>query len=75
LEVFARVDPPLPFYIFPPGGKSQARQPLVPVRTLYIYRCYNFKGGLRWIPPRRGDIRAGNLVDSMDRQIVKQSEP
>lgn len=67
LEVFERVDPAQPFYVYPHSEKKIAHQPLVPVRTLYIYRCYNFKGGLRWIPPRRDDIRAGSLGDSTNR--------
>lgn len=28
-----------------------------PYKTFYIYRCYGFKGGLNWIPPRSDDIR------------------
>ncbi|WP_417910135.1 glycosyltransferase family 39 protein [Candidatus Electronema sp. PJ] len=28
------------------------------VRTLYLVRCWGFKGGLRWLPKEVGDIRA-----------------
>jgi 4-amino-4-deoxy-L-arabinose transferase-like glycosyltransferase len=28
------------------------------VQTLYVVRCYGFKGGLRWQPAEAGDIRA-----------------
>jgi 4-amino-4-deoxy-L-arabinose transferase-like glycosyltransferase len=56
LQVFARVDAPEPFMVYPPGAAENRLAS--PVRTLYIYRCYDFKGGLRWIPPRGDDIRA-----------------
>jgi len=44
---------------FPVLRKTVARPP-EQVRTLYIYRCYGFKGGLRWIPKDARDIRAGS---------------
>ena len=56
-EVFTRVDSPKPFYLYP---KKRGRKPegaAVPAKILYIYRCYGFKGGLRWISPRQDDIR------------------
>ncbi len=28
------------------------------IRTLYLVRCYGFRGGLRWLPERKDDIRA-----------------
>lgn len=51
-QVFTRVDPPvaLPVYRKPSDAK--------PVKVFYLYRCYGFKGGLRWIPPDASDIRA-----------------
>lgn len=54
LQVFEKVDEPIPFDIYrnsPWHGKEL-------VRTLYIYKGYNFKGGLRWIPRDKNDIRA-----------------
>ena len=30
------------------------------VKTFFLYRAYGFKGGMRWIPPKSGDIRAGS---------------
>jgi undecaprenyl-diphosphatase len=47
-QVFERVDPPIALHIM---AKRQE------VRTVYLYRAYGFKGGLRWIPPSSGDIR------------------
>jgi hypothetical protein len=64
LEVFGRVDPAEPFPIYPPGAKKTGGKALEPVRTLYIFRCYDFKGGLRWKPPRPDDIRAGRSKES-----------
>ena len=29
------------------------------VQTLYLFRGYGFRGGLRWQPQDEGDIRAG----------------
>ena len=51
-QIFERVDPPesLPIY-----RKKTDRSP---VKTFYIYKCYGFKGGLRWIPSDASDIRA-----------------
>ena len=57
-EVFEHVDAPEPFPIYASGTKPDMGQP--PVRTFYIYRCFGFKGGLRWVPRRPGDIRAGS---------------
>lgn len=30
-----------------------------PVSSYYLYRAYGFKGGLKWIPENRSDVRAG----------------
>jgi undecaprenyl-diphosphatase len=57
-EVFARVDLPKPFYLYPRKYNKRTDGASEPVKALYIYRCYGFKGGLRWIPPRPDDIRA-----------------
>lgn len=66
LEVFERVDPPVTFSIYPPRADQTDSKTFLPVRTLYIYRCYGFKGGLRWIPPQPGDIRGAGIVDSLN---------
>jgi hypothetical protein len=58
LEVFGRVDPAEPYFVYPPGVEKTDGRPLEPVRTLYIFRCYDFKGGLRWKPRHLDDIRA-----------------
>jgi undecaprenyl-diphosphatase len=31
------------------------------LQTLYVVRCYGFKGGLRWLPKEIGDIRAADI--------------
>jgi hypothetical protein len=64
LEVFEQVDQPVPFVIYAPGTDKNEGQRLVPMKTYYLYRCYDFKGGLRWIPPVQDDIRSGSDVDS-----------
>ena len=66
LEVFGRVDPAEPFYVYPPDAKRTEAGGVEPVKTLYIFRCYDFKGGLRWKPPQPDDIRAHRITDSMN---------
>ena len=61
LEVFEKVDPPQPYAVFRPNiwEKRQSPEKLKPVHRFYLYRCYGFKGGLRWIPPTASDVRSG----------------
>lgn len=49
MTVFEHVQAPERFTIHHGGG---------PINTFYIYRCYGFKGGLRWLPPDARDVRA-----------------
>lgn len=58
-EIFERVDPPVPVSIYRKTiyGKTAAGK--APFKVWYIYRAYGFKGGLRWVPPSTGDVRAG----------------
>lgn len=58
-QVFERVDPPVKLTIFKRKGFLRRKITDEPVEHFYIYRAYRFKGGLRWIPPDRSDIRAG----------------
>jgi undecaprenyl-diphosphatase len=58
LQVFDRVDPPLKFTIYKRRGFMRNRTSVEAVKFFYIYKAYGFKGGLRWIPPNRRDIRA-----------------
>jgi undecaprenyl-diphosphatase len=58
LEVFERVDTPEIFHIFRTNLWDDAAARSTPFKTLYIYRCYGFKGGLRWMPPDAIDVRA-----------------
>jgi undecaprenyl-diphosphatase len=51
-QVFQRVELSVELPIF--RKKSDPK----PVKIFYLYRCYGFKGGLRWIPPEASDIRA-----------------
>jgi len=56
-QVFERVDPPVRIDIYrSPGTTSKGKQQ--PIKSYWVYRAYGFKGGLRWIPPNRRDIRA-----------------
>ncbi len=52
-RIFDRVDPPeeIPLYRDSPWFGREL------VQTLYIVRCYGFKGGLRWQPRSLHDIR------------------
>ena len=60
-QVFERVDPPVKLDIFRPVVcPSAAVDREKPVKTFFLYRAYGFKGGMRWIPPKSGDIRAGS---------------
>jgi hypothetical protein len=60
-QVFDHVDPPVKLDIFRPSvWSSDAGAQKMPVQTFFLYRAYGFKGGLRWIPPHSGDIRAGS---------------
>jgi len=58
-RIFERVEGPeeIPIYRTPVWPGQQAYDE--PVRVLYLYRGFGFKGGLRWQPPDAGDIRAG----------------
>lgn len=56
-QIFDRVDPPVRMDIYKnnvSGGKETAGEP---VKSYWFYRAYGFKGGLRWVPPNRRDIR------------------
>ncbi len=57
LEVFQRVDPPLEVPVYPQSKGIYRSKPITPIRTFFIYRCYGFKGGLRWLPPDLNDVR------------------
>ncbi len=62
LETFERVDPPIPFPDpeHPIEMKADGKDTPPPARNFYIYRCYGFKGGLRWVPPHAKDVRAAD---------------
>jgi undecaprenyl-diphosphatase len=57
-QVFERVDPPIPSHFYAGDVDPQAENQSSPLRTFYLFRCYGFKGGLRWLPTHKGDIRA-----------------
>ena len=60
-EVFEHVDPPVKLDIpRPSAGPWGAGDRKEIVKTFFLYRAYGFKGGMRWIPPKAGDIRAGS---------------
>ncbi|MBU2488660.1 MAG: glycosyltransferase family 39 protein [Proteobacteria bacterium] len=55
-EIFDRVDPPVELPI-------RERRPLwgteKTVNTFWLIRCYGFKGGIHWQPPKGFDVRKG----------------
>ncbi len=55
-RIFARVEAPVKLEITRRPFWGQA--PDEPVRTFYLYRAYGFKGGLRWEPKDKTDVRA-----------------
>jgi 4-amino-4-deoxy-L-arabinose transferase-like glycosyltransferase len=59
LQIFQRVESPQRLQVFarPRWGNRENSQ--VPVKTWYIYRCFDFQGGLRWIPGKGADVRGG----------------
>jgi len=58
-EVFQKVDPPVPVYVYRNSRKGKSDEGTRPYKIWYLYRAYGFKGGLRWIPPSTTDVRAG----------------
>lgn len=60
LEVFERVDPPMATVSIYSRRDKNKDQWGTPRKTYYIYRCYGFKGGLRWVPRISDDVRAGS---------------
>ena len=62
-QIFKKVDTPEPFHVYSDKNGNKSGDPDLLVKTLYLYRCYGFQGGLRWQSPRQDDIRvsaAGN---------------
>lgn len=57
-QVFEHVDPPLELKIYRDSVFKKKEPIEKPVKILYLYRAYGFKGGLRWAPPYMSDIRA-----------------
>ncbi len=53
-KLFTKMDPPEEYQIY----RTSPWQEKELVQTLYIYRGYGFKGGLRWQPRDQKDIRA-----------------
>jgi len=58
-QVFQKVDPPVPVYIYRNSPQNEPDEGTKPFKVWYLYRAHGFKGGLRWIPPASGDIRGG----------------
>ena len=62
-QIFKKVGIPVPFHVYSDKDGNKSGDPDLLVKTLYLYRCYGFQGGLRWQSPRQDDIRvsaAGN---------------
>lgn len=56
-QVFQRVAPPVPVVVYPPEGLWPRPDNVRPLKVFYLYRAYGFKGGLRWDPPDKDDVR------------------
>ncbi len=70
LLVFERVDPPIPNHLYARDTVPPVDSHPAPLKTFYLYRCYGFKGGLRWVPTKKGDIRVSHQADPL-----RSSEP
>ncbi len=57
-QIFRSVEPPQPVVLTDRRNGLFGKKREIPVKTLFIYRCFGFKGGLGWIPPDKSDIRA-----------------
>lgn len=66
--VFERVDPPERLEIPTCGRSLQGIE--APVKVFYLYRCYGFKGGLRWVPPEGSDVR--KIADIKIRSLTRR---
>jgi undecaprenyl-diphosphatase len=58
-EVFVRVEGPEEIPVYRSSSWPSQEADGEPVRLLYLYRGYDFKGGLRWHPRDTHDVRAG----------------
>lgn len=59
-QVFERVDPPQKIIIYKKNGFMRRRPTQEIVTVFYLYHAYGFKGGLRWKPLNKSDVRAGS---------------
>lgn len=57
-QVFDYVASPIELKIFGDSVFYQDESAKESVKVFYLYRAYGFKGGLKWVPPDRSDIRA-----------------
>lgn len=64
-QVFRKVEPAQAVVLSDRRGGLLGKRRERPVRTMYIYRCFGFKGGLRWIPPDQHDIRASSPLSEV----------
>lgn len=58
LEVFEHVEHPEQIIVYGHSLWGRAEKKAEPLNQWYAYRCFGFKGGLRWIPSTRSDVRA-----------------
>ncbi len=57
LQIFQRVEPPQTITVVAGFHDDDGNAPAAPTKRFFLYRCYGFKGGLRWIPKNDADIR------------------
>jgi undecaprenyl-diphosphatase len=56
-QVFVKVESPVELKIFRKPGFPRSNNYLRPVKSYFFCRAYGFKGGLRWVPVDKSDIR------------------
>jgi len=64
-QVFETVDAPIELKIYPHRIFSSGRNRATPIQSFFLYRAYGFKGGLRWVPTDRNDIRASGVQEAL----------
>lgn len=61
-QVFDRVDAPITLNVYRKSAFTDVNISDTPVKTVYLYRAYGFKGGVKWHPEDRLDIRSVGQV-------------
>lgn len=71
-QVFEKVDAPIELKIYPHRVFFSDQSQILPLKSFFLYRAYGFKGGLRWVPADRNDIRAGRVQETIKDRMLAQ---